>query len=573
MIALHPPSTTNLPTPASTAKPLPLPIQSHDASQTVLEPQSIPNIPKVHIIPNSAEERALLQQLAEEPYGAKPVLMMNTLNVENSPDIGDMTPIKLKNGAQGYFQQALNRPTACVEFVLPLFPDDAQMHLSNSVLLNGTLAKKKLLSDLQGQGITVESLVTQDHFTLLVNGPTGQEKKLLALGLDFLKTPETDEKEYESSRTIVMQNLLNLSNKPDFQKAESLQRARLGEGHPYSKSTLQTIMEVQTLNPQATIQQFKASYAHPELTQIAMVSALSPEQQASLFNQVAQDKAWKTNDTVAPPTAGIKIPPVKEKNIKTPILVSDNRLDRVHMSTLWKAPEVGTEDHPSFVIMKNLMGGMTGSLFKTMRTERGLVYSVSSGIESNKHYGEYEVSEEIDGDKLSEAIDGQQDAINTYVKAAPSEQELDKVKRRIIHTMRDTDVTSLGIMSNTSNRLRDGLPPISRQALQESYLNVSAGDVEKTAQKYLGPQAWHVEALTGPESILAKQFPGVSIQEREHYLTDNVDNPKKGHIYVQQGDAPMYPAEYVLDQPNHSKTHPDASLIPLAPPKPLNVNA
>ncbi|MCE2930463.1 MAG: insulinase family protein [Vampirovibrionales bacterium] len=540
--------------------------------------KALPALPAVNIRPNSEEEKALLQQLAKEPYGAKPVLMLNELNMEANPDVGPVTPTKLKNGTQAYLQQALNRPTASVEFVLPMFPDDTEMHLSNNVLLNGTLAKKKLLADLQAKGISVETLVTQDHFTLLINGPSGQEKKLLALGLDFLKNPEIDEKEYESSRTLVMQNLLNLSNKPDFQKAETVQRARVGDDHPYGKSTLKTIMEVKDLDPQKTIQEFKASYAHPELTKVAMVSGLAPSQQAALLNSLVEEKGWKTDDVIVPPKSLVKIPPVTPKTLTAPILISDNRLDRVHMSTLWQAPEVGTEDYPKFIILKNLMGGMTGSLFKTMRTERGLVYSTSSGVDANKHYGEFEVSAEIDKDKLPTAIEAQQDAINTYVKTPPTDAELAKVKRKIIHTLRDLDSTSDGILSGTSNRLRDGLPPISREALQAGYMKVSSADVQKTAQAYLGDSAWRIQALTGDEKVLAEQFPSAEILQREHYLTDNVDTPQKGHIYVKKGEEPMYPAEYVLEKQVNPKE--EASSLPTnnivkhkRSPKSLNVSA
>ncbi len=550
----------------------------HQREEYVVDSKALPTLPAVNIRPNSPEEQALLKELAQEPFGAKPILTLNALNMEKNPDVGPVTPTKLKNGTQAYLQQVHNRPTASVEFILPMFPDDREMHLSNNVLLNGTLAKKELLADLQAKGISVEILVTQDHFTLLLNGPSGQEKKLLALGLDFLKNPEMDEKEYESSRTLVMQNLLNLSNKPDFQKAETVQRARVGDDHPYGKSTLKTIMEVKDLDPHKTIQEFKASYAHPELTTVAMVSGLAPSQQAALFNALAEEKGWKSDDVIVPPKAMVHIPPVTPKTLKAPILISDNRLDRVHMSTLWKAPEVGSPDYPKFIILKNLMGGMTGSLFKTMRTERGLVYSTSSGVDANKHYGEFEVSAEIDEDKLPTAIEAQQEAMNTYVKTPPTEAELAKVKRKIIHTLRDLDSTSDGILSNTSNRLRDGLPHISREELQESYMNVSSADVQETARAYLGQGAWRIQALTGDEQVLKQQFPGVEIVKREHYLTDNVDLPQKGHIYVKKGEDPMYPAEYVLEKqvnPPH-----DASRVPHQAkvkhprsPKPLNVSA
>jgi len=96
--------------------------------------------------------------------------------------------------------------------------------------------------------------------------------------------------------------------------------------------------------------------------------------------------------------------------------------------------------------------------------------------------------------------------------------------------------------------------------LQESYMNVRANDVQETARAYLGQDAWQIQALTGDEQVLAQQFPGVEIIKREHYLTDNVDLPQKGHIYVKKGEDPMYPAEYVLEKqvnPPH-----DASRVP-----------
>jgi predicted Zn-dependent peptidase len=502
---------------------------------------------EVGVTPNSPAERDLFQRLAKTPYGAKPALLMNELDAKPNTALGALTPITLENGAKAYLQQADNQPTSTLEFILPLFPDNKYMHLSNNVLINGTLKKKEVLQDLASKGISVDTLVTQDYFTLLLNAPSGNEKELVETGLGFLSHPDVDEKEYESSRTIVMQNLLNLSNKPDFQKAESIQKARVGEKHPYAKSTLQTIMEVKNLDPQETVQQFKSSFAHPELTRISMVSGLSATDQAALINDVAARKGWERDEVVAPPTATIDVPPVQSTEVKHPILIADDRLNRVHMSTIWKAPKVEDPDYPAFIVMKSLMGGMTGSLFKTMRTERGLVYSTSSGIEANKNYGEYEVSAEIDADKLDSALIGLDDAVAAYVKMPPSKAELAKVKRRIIHNMRDQETTSTGVISVTSTRLRDGLEPLNREELKERYMSVDANDVQTVAQKYLGKDAWRVQAFTGPRDVLKEHFPGVDIQEREHYLTDNVSKPQTGHIYVKKGeDGPMVPAQLVM---------------------------
>jgi predicted Zn-dependent peptidase len=505
-------------------------------------------IQEVSIKPNSSQESDLFQKMAQQPYGAKPVLMMNELNVKPNPELGELQKRALGNGAVGYLQQVKNRPTTTLEFILPLFPDNKAMHLSNNILLNGTLKKKELLQDLRSRGIGVDTFVTQDRFTLVLIGPSGRERELIETGLGFLAHPDVDKKGYESDRTIVMQNLLNLSNKPDFQKAESIQRARVGDKHPYAKSTLQTIMEVKDLQPEETIQQFRASYAHPEMTQVSMVSGLSVDSQEALLNHVAQQKGWLKDEVVAPPTATVKVPPVQSKTITHPILIADDRLSREHMSTIWKAPKVEDPDYPAFIVMKHLMGGMTGSLFKTMRTERGLVYSTSSGVEANKNYGEYEVSAEIDVDKLDSALVGLDDAISTYVKAPPDKVELAKVKRRIIHNMREQETTSSGIISVASTRLRDGLEPLSREVLKKRYMDVTAEDVQKVANKYLGKEAWHVQAFTGPRDVLQEHFPNVPISEREHYLTDNVAHPQEGNIYVKKGeDGPMVPAQLMME--------------------------
>jgi|GEM_PF-5288335 len=501
---------------------------------------------KTAVSPNTPQEQSLLKNLSMAAYGAKPDLFLNSLDTERNADINVLHKGRLDNGAEAFYQQVNHRPSSTIEFVLPLFPDSRDMHLSNNVLLNGTLEKKERLADLQAQGITLDTLVTQDYFTLYVNGPAGKEKDLAKTALEFLSQPNANEDEYASSKTIVMQNLLNLSNKPDFQKAEAIQRARVGDTHPYAKSTLKTIMEVKDLDAKETIREFKASYAHPEMTRVLMVSGMSPKEQQKLMNDVSMEAGWQTNESVAPPQSIVDIPDVKSQKVNGPILIADDRLNRVHMTSIWKTPKVGDDDYPAFIVMKNLMGGMTGSLFKTMRTERGLVYSTSSGVNANKRYGEFEVSAEIDVDKLDAAIVGLKDSVQVYVDEPPNDEELAKVKRTIIRTMREMESTSQGSIAVSSARLRDGLDPIDRESLQQRYMSVTPDDVQRVAKKYLGDDAWQVQAFTGPTAVLTAEFPNDKIQQREHYLTDNVDCPQGGHIYVKEGEGPMYPAELVM---------------------------
>ena len=477
-----------------------------------------PTIKRYH----SPEEQTWLNALASLPSDTSPRIRKIDLSTQVPKDLGPIELKKLNNGVQGYFQQANHRATTTLEVVFPFSTNDERdIYLIGSLLTDCSLQSKERQQVLASEGIEIFVQGGTDKFSIGIKGPKGSEPKLLNELLETIAHPVIDRKEYDANKATVLENLLTLGNKSQFRLGELMDIASTGISHPYSHSLNQEMRDLQKATPEGSMKHLQKALLHPEQFQLVMVSSLPVGAQVALLNDSVKATQWHTVAN-QPLYETKETPPVTPLNLKAPILVSNNAAERISMQQKWLAPLPGSKDEAAFTVLNHMLGGMMGVFFKVMRTEKGLVYSTSTSTERNPKSAYFTVAADIDFDKLPQALEGYQQAIDQLTSEPPTCEEVERAKRDLLLSMRSTRETSTGLEALNSLELKRGLPPVTVEDQFKRYTDVTAEDVERVAKTYLGDGAWTLQGFTAPEEVLKQYFPTVPMKPSKKWTLDAV---------------------------------------------------
>jgi zinc protease len=480
---------------------------------------NLPPITKYHTL---AEQQWLDALASLPPTDTKPYIRKIDLSTQVPKDLGNITPKALANGVQGYFQQAENRATSTLELIFPFSTNDGHdIYLVGPLLTDCSLMSKEHQQALAAEGIELFVQGGTEKFSVGIKGPKGSEARLLTELLTTVQHPVIDRKEYEANKATTIENLLALGNKSQFRLGELMEIASTGLQHPYSHGLNQEIRDLKKATPEGTLRHLNHALKHPSQFNVVMVSSLPVDEQVALLNKSIAQTGWM-EDTQVPQYPIKEIPAVKPLVLATPLLVSNNAAERVSMQQKWLAPLPGSPDEPAFTVLNHMLSGMTGVFFKVMRTEKGLVYSTSTGTERNPKSAYFTVSADIDFDKLPQAMEGYQEALTQLTSKKPTEVEVERAKRDLLQSIRSARETSTGLEALNSLELKRGLSPLQVDEQLNRYTNVTPTDILRVAQRYLGSTAWTIQGFTAPESVLKQYFPEQPMKPSKKWTLDAV---------------------------------------------------
>jgi predicted Zn-dependent peptidase len=186
----------------------------------------------------------------------------------------------------------------------------------------------------------------------------------------------------------------------------------------------------------------------------------------------------------------------------------------------WRAPAKNDPDYLTFLLIKKMLGSMSGGFFKVLRTERGLVYGTQQMTESHTGLHSYKVYAQVNFDKLPLAIDGLHDVVNELVQKTVPDAQLAMAKSAFMFELMASAEETLQTSDRNDQFLREGVLPPHPQQYQEALARIRPEDIQRVAQKVFGPQVsggfatggFEGVAIAAPENILKQYFPGKIIQ-------------------------------------------------------------
>lgn len=362
------------------------------------------------------------------------------------------------------------------------FFDGATHLLEHLILFRGT---EKMTSDevtqaMRKHGAYFNGYTSSDWTDFVISLP----KEYLEFGLqihgDMLFRSNFPAVEMDKERQAILEEI-NISEDNPFGKAYRESVKVLYGKHPYGKNVLGTKENITSIPRDSVYAYYKRYYAPNNMTMV-IVGDVDPAATLALVKQYFGDfpKGTVPQDNYVPPPARDKVVGLEiKKDVGQAYLL---------MGSI--GPKADSPDQYPLDIVATLVGnGESSRLWKKLKTELGLVYSVGFGFTTTKYEGDIFANATLDPanlDQVEKAID---DVLNDIKQNGFTEEELRKAK----NTIKTAHFMSLERGLDHADKYAQYDSYIGYQYLESYPANiekVTLAEVNAAARKYLNTDTY-----------------------------------------------------------------------------------
>ena len=264
------------------------------------------------------------------------------------------------------------------------------------------------------------------------------------LGL-ALTEPRFDTEPVERIRAQILTGIKRSERNPGQLAGEALRNATF-PGHPYGRSVTGTADSVAEIAAD-DLKTFRAKTFARSNLKVAMVGAIDAAAAAAMLDRIFGDLPVKAN-LVAVPDVTAKSGGRIDIALPVPQTV-------IHLSL----PGITSRDPdliPAVVATYILGGGSDSRLFRAVREERGLAYSVGLGLDTREHSGTVVGGTQTRSDQAEAVIALIGEEIARFAKDGPTADELAKAKAYLTGSYALRFVSSSNIASQLLGQQLDG---------------------------------------------------------------------------------------------------------------------
>lgn len=378
-------------------------------------------------------------------------------------------------------------------------------------------ALDKLVDDF-GVGMSFHSGL--DHESITFVSPKKYFDKAVAIVNEFIKYPafmcENDpelqsqsEKEFKELKDGILTELSMIEKFPAAKVGSEFSKIIFPEGHENYDLGFDKIKKIISNLTLADLREVYRKY-NPSPAKVAVVGDTTrAELEQKLFPVIA---SWnKDSSSKANQLDLSRVRPVKPlaKSIIKVVEVNDNRPETNII--IGNATDLSLTDpdyYPALLGNKILGGsGLSSRLIKNLREEKGLVYSVGSGLAVNK-YGSslFSISLGCDPKNAKKSILAVREVLDLIFKESITEQELELAKNRL---KLSTPLHELNSRRGTASHLSE-LQYLNRDENFTNNFNkmidaITVKDVMKAMKRVIKPESFAI-VVSKPKSVTESQI-------------------------------------------------------------------
>lgn len=353
-------------------------------------------------------------------------------------------------------------------------------NLTADVLTRGTAKRTgpELDSAIEFVGGSLEGDAGRDGATIGLS----VLRKDLALGLDLLAEvllqPAFPEAELKRRREEIAAGIQRSEQDPQTVAGRAMAEL-LYPGHPYGRPVSGTVESVRRLTREQVVAFHRENY-RPDVAVISVVGDVTRDKIRR--DLVARFSAWTTPAAPRPaiPQAPAS-PPVESRRVERDLTQATVSLARSGIR----------QDHPDYfplVVANYILGGGSASrLYTKVREERGLAYSVYSGLGPGRYGASYFVGLQTRLEAVDEAVRLVKEEMARMGREGVTARELDLAKSYLIG--------SYPLRTDTSGKMAGLLVAVEENQLgldwpdrfKAGISRVTAADVKRVAATYMNP--------------------------------------------------------------------------------------
>ena len=304
------------------------------------------------------------------------------------------------------------------------FFDGATHLLEHLILFRGTekMSGEELGDAMKKHGAYFNGYTSSDWTDFVISLPSDQLDFALSIHSDMLFRSNFPEAAMAQERQAVIEEI-NISEDNPFQKAYRSSLKTLFGNHPYSKNVLGTKERVRNVPRDSVYAYYKRYYAPNNMTMVIVGDVDTKATMKLVTNYFADiPRGMVAKDNYCKPP---------KRNRVTEISIKKD-IGQAYLMMCSIGPKSESPDQFPLDIMATLLGdGESSRLWKQIKDEQGLVYSINYSFYTSKYEGTMLAFATLDPaniDKVEDAIK----KIFSDVKANGfTEQELRKAKNKL----------------------------------------------------------------------------------------------------------------------------------------------
>ncbi len=427
------------------------------------------------------------------------VLFLFVLGV-NIPNVyaENFTVQKLPNGQTLVVYEIHNNPIVTIDTwiktgsINETDQNNGISHFLEHLFFKGTKAHPTGDIDriLESKGAIVNAATSKDFTHYYITLPSEDFDTALDLHSDMLLNPQIPRKELEQERKVVIEEIYKDLNNPSRKVYNNL-NTLMYTHHPYRMQVIGNAENVGTMRREEIIDYFNKFYSPSNMVTVITGDVETTKTVEKVQNYFNQPYKKPVKQTFA-----------KERQIQTQRRNTEyTDTQSGYMMIGFRGADISSKQTFALDVLAQILGGGKSSrLYKDIKEQKGLAYSISTSNGSFRDDGILYITANYAPygyEKLEKAIFNE---ISTIQKYGVTEEELQTAKNKIIQ---DT-YYSRESTANIASELGYIMALTGSSNLYNNYIEgikkVTACDVQAAAQKYLGVNRSAVSIVL-PESM------------------------------------------------------------------------
>ena len=365
-------------------------------------------------------------------------------------------------------------------------------HYIEHMLFKGTNRRPtapEISQAIEGAGGSLNAYTTRELTCYWNNLPFEAVETGIDVIADMIQHALLDNEEINRERTVVQQEIRRSHDSPGAWVGELIGQAVFGDqpvGWPVA-GTLETVEGVQRSD---FIEHMQAFYS----AENAVFSVSGNIEHGPVVEMA------RRHFTDLPMSPAAEVSPARFGLPEQRIIVEEREIEQTNLALSMQAIGRSDPDRHALDVMNAVLGrGMSSRLFKEVRERRGLAYSVSSSSSRLRDIGTLNVSAGVTREHEEEALRVIVSELHRLVDEPVPEDELRRAIDYVAGSLRLSQETAMSQGQRNGNQLlQDGeLESIDEQVA--AIRAITAGDVQKVAQRVIGPREYAL-AIVGPSA-------------------------------------------------------------------------
>lgn len=297
-------------------------------------------------------------------------------------------------------------------------------HFLEHCMFNGTKTRTKdqineAIVEVGGSFNASTSTIRTNYYTIM---PHTQWRKGITILADMMFHSNFPEDEIQKEKKVVLEEIKRAQDDPVGYGGRVMVEHMM-KHYPERQSTLGTSESVSSITREDLLS-FMDTYYQPQNMVFVATGNINHEEVCALLETVTPTTSKEVVSSVEP---------YKPIAFNGEVVQITRDISQTHLRFGLVGPDVYHEDTKVMEIIGDLLGGnMSSRLFKKVRNERGLAYSVAAMYAPFIDYGRFTIYVGTSNEKVEEAKSVIMEELERLKTEAVSEQELTKVKNYAI---------------------------------------------------------------------------------------------------------------------------------------------